>query len=188
MDFPQKSKIAKLEPEIGLVQQFELNTDFYCCELPDSPVSISEPPSTNENVEDDFGYGALIDRADQRVSQHVHQSRHNDGLTDQSYLAKNVGGSIHKIRGKNLIIMVRGGNFHQVHRSPFSFVAALCMNLIFDAPCFGARHLMHSVFSLLVVHSILHNSYLMHTQTQVVFTQSVCLKKGISHDPQHLSC
>ena len=36
---------------------------------------------------------------------------------------------------------------------------------------------MHSVFSWSVAHSILHNSYLMHIHTQVVVSQSVCLKK-----------
>ena len=42
--------------------------------------------------------------------------------------------------------------------------------------CAGRMH--ELFFSKPVVHSILHNSYLMHIHTQAVFTQSVCLKKA----------
>ena len=38
---------------------------LWFCEPPDSPTSLSEPPSSNESCEDDFDYGANIDRVDQ---------------------------------------------------------------------------------------------------------------------------
>ena len=49
-------------------------------ELPDSPSSSVYAPSTTESDEDDFDYGAVIDRVNQRQ---VPQPRHNHGRMDQ---------------------------------------------------------------------------------------------------------
>ena len=71
-----ESKISNLcERAHGRLQSWsrwlaraELRTEqrLYIGELPDSPDSSEHAPSTNESDEDDFGYGAFIDRANQR--------------------------------------------------------------------------------------------------------------------------
>ena len=51
-----------------IAQNFELSRDFiYIGDLPDSPDSSVYSPSTNESDMDDFDYGALMDRNDQRA-------------------------------------------------------------------------------------------------------------------------
>ena len=72
-------------------------------------------------------YGALIDRADQRgqLSQTGSSATTQCGLTDHTGIGKVVGGSTHTILGIEQNITIRGGNFSQDHRSPFSVVASL---------------------------------------------------------------
>ena len=57
---------------------------LWFCQIPDSPDNSCYAPSTNESDEDDFGYGAFIDRANQRDQ--VPKRAHGPwSQTDQSW-------------------------------------------------------------------------------------------------------
>ena len=46
----------------SLAPEFRTEQILYHCELPDSPTSLPEPPSTNDSDPDVFDHGACVDR------------------------------------------------------------------------------------------------------------------------------
>ena len=73
--------MAKLEPKIGPVQNFELSKDSTTVNYQNSPDSIQEAPSSNERDEDDLVHEALIDRANPRDQ----LSQTGSSITPQSW-------------------------------------------------------------------------------------------------------
>ena len=83
--------------------KFRTKERLWFCELPDSPTSLSKPPSSIERGEDDFDYGALSYQA----NQHDHWPQTGSSTTTLS-LGKRIMVSNRSIMARSLAILWLG--------------------------------------------------------------------------------
>ena len=89
--------------------EFRTGQRLWFCELPDSPDSSEDAPSSNESDEDDFDYGAFIDRATAHANQR-NQLRQTDSSAKKNRPASPEGKGKMSEQEKVTVAMVTVAN------------------------------------------------------------------------------